>query len=98
MDNYFFNNLFINNGCFKSCKFNLLPLYLNILEHLSIYEIFSTSNLFLLNKKNIILIGIIFLIAVLPLYGWDGINFSLWKDFFEDTCKYGLYCDNPFLR
>ena len=76
----------------------LLPLYLNILEHLSIYEIFSTSNLFLFDKKNIILIGIIFLIAVLPLYGWDGINFSLWKDFFEDACKYGLYCDNPFLR
>ena len=22
MDNYFLNNLFINNGCFKSCKFN----------------------------------------------------------------------------
>ena len=38
----------------------LLPLYLNILEHLSIYKIFSTSNLFLLNKKILFLLELYF--------------------------------------
>tara|TARA_B100001109_G_scaffold247412_1_gene237174 strand:- start:907 stop:1383 length:477 start_codon:yes stop_codon:yes gene_type:complete len=76
----------------------LFPLYISILDELNFIKNFSKIKLISLERKNILLIAIIFFIALFPSYGWDGINFSLWSDFFDDTCKYGYYCINTFIK
>lgn len=30
--------------------------------------------------------------ALIPLYSWSGIDFSLWGDLLKDACKYGITC------
>ena len=72
----------------------LIPLYLSILESIGIYEFISKIKIFEFNKKNIFIFSIIIFIAFLPNYGWDGINFTMWDNFFDDICKYGFYCLN----
>ena len=76
----------------------LFPLYISILDQLNFLKNFSKIKLFAFERKNFLLMSIIFFIALFPSFGWDGINISLWSDFFEDSCKYGFYCINTFIK
>jgi hypothetical protein len=76
----------------------LFPLYISILEELNFIKNFAKIKLLAFERKNILLMSIIFFIVFFPSFGWDGIKVSFWSDFFDDTCKYGFYCINKFIK
>ena len=69
----------------------LTPIFLIIIEKFNLNKSFFLFQNYL-KVFSFPVFYILIAVVLLPAWGWSGLEFSMWGDFFNDICKYRVFC------